>query len=137
MAGARGHPLWVRALGTPSVRVGERLLTPADWSFAKPRELLFYLLTHPASSKRQIGLDLWPAASPGQLRNSFHTALHHLRRALGHPGWIRFAHGAYDLDGSVELDYDVDAFEVELAAARRAHAGAPATAIPHLQAAVA
>jgi two-component SAPR family response regulator len=128
--------LRVRGFGAPAVYVAERLLTPADWTFAKPRELLFYLLTNPASSKQQIGLDLWPAASTGQLRNSFHTALHHLRRALGHPGWIRFEHGGYDLDRTVDCSYDVHAFESGLAAARRAHGRSPVTAIPLLQAAV-
>src|SRR5215207_7480037 len=69
---ARGEsatpPLRIFALGAVSVYVGQRLLTPPDWTFAKPRELLLYLLTNPASTKQQIGLDLWPAASAVQLR---------------------------------------------------------------------
>jgi DNA-binding SARP family transcriptional activator len=123
------------ALGETRVYVGDRGVTAADWTFAKPRELLFYLLTHPGSGKREIGLALWPAASAAQLRNSFHAALHHLRRGLGGQGWIRFEHGRYEVAGGLDYFYDVAAFESSLAAARRAYTARPAAAITLLQAA--
>ena len=125
------------ALGPEQVLVRGRPLRPSDWTFAKPRELLFYLLTFPGSSKQQIGLDLWPAASTAQLRNSFHTALHHLRRGLGEPTWIAFRHGRYELASLVDYFYDVDQFEAGLAAARAVYAQKRSDAIPHLQAALA
>ena len=130
-------PLRIFALGPARVYVRERALTPSNWTFAKSRELLFYLVTNPGASKQQIGLDLWPAASPAQLRNSFHTALHHLRRGLGEPTWISFEHGKYELNRLVECFFDVAAFEAGLEAGRRAYAESRPDAIPHLRAALA
>jgi DNA-binding SARP family transcriptional activator len=50
----------------------------------KPRELLYYLLSHPEGrTKEQIVLALWPDASASQLRSSFHDTMFRLRRALG------------------------------------------------------
>jgi two-component SAPR family response regulator len=132
---ARAHRLRAVALGGSRVYVDDRLSTPADWTFAKPRELLFYLLTRRASSKHEIGLALWPRASASQLRNSFHTALYHLRRALGAADWIRFEHGRYTVHVPAGHFYDVDAFESGLAAAGEARGASPAAAIDHLRAA--
>ena len=57
-----------------------------DWTYAKARELLFYLVCHPSRSKEQIGLALWADASNAQLQNNFRVVLHHLRQALGQLG---------------------------------------------------
>jgi DNA-binding SARP family transcriptional activator len=81
-----------------------------------------------------VGLALWPDASAGQLRGSFHVMLHHLRRALGGADrdaarpWIAFADGRYRLERALgpdaeptsALDCDVDAV---LAAADRLRQG--------------
>ena len=98
----------------------DALVSSTDWGSAKPRELLFYLLGHPQGrTKEQIGLALWPEASPAQLRNSFHVTLHHLRRALGDPAWIVFESERYRFDRSRAYDYDVERFESHLAEADR------------------
>lgn len=107
------------ALGTARVLVGERALTNADWTYAKAKELFFYLLTHPAATKAQIGLDLWPDASPAQLRSTFHRIMHCLRRALGRAEWILFENDAYTLNRALPHWFDVQAFEASLAEARR------------------
>jgi DNA-binding SARP family transcriptional activator len=93
------------------VLAGQRALAQADWTYAKSKELLFYLLSRSPATKAQIGLDLWPDASPNQLRAAFHSALHHLRRALGRPDWIVYAGGEYSFNGDLPLDYDVRSFE--------------------------
>jgi predicted ATPase/DNA-binding SARP family transcriptional activator len=102
--------LSVRALGRSVVTVGGRVLGPEDWTYAKPRELLFYLLARPGSTKGEIGLALWPEASGAELRNSFHTGLKFLRRALGDAARVRFTGGAYHLEPLAALDYDVANF---------------------------
>jgi len=82
----KAHPeLRIFALGPARVERGEHALTPSQWGYAKPKELLFYLLSHPPRTKEQIGLALWPEASSSQLRSSLHRTLHHLRKALGRP----------------------------------------------------
>jgi len=128
-------PLTVRALGTATVRVGEVALTAADWSYAKPRELLFLLVASPPQTREQLGAALWPDLRGKQLGNALHTALRELRRALGNPEWVRYVGGRYSFNRTLGHDCDVDTFESALAAAGRARpAGA---ALPDLQRAVA
>lgn len=115
--------LVVRGFGALEVLRDGRLLTNEDWTYAKPRELLFRLLTTPAGcTKEQIGLDLWPDASPARLRSSFHVTVHHLRRALGAPEWIAFSEGRYRFEAARPMAFDVTQFEawIEEAAALRA-----------------
>jgi DNA-binding SARP family transcriptional activator len=112
------QPLDLRALGGEDVRLGGRPLSPADFGYAKPRELLFFLAERGSADKSQIGLALWPEASSTELRSAFHTTLHHLRRAVGADRVI-FAGGRYRLAES-ELRYDADGFRQGLAAARAA-----------------
>jgi predicted ATPase/DNA-binding SARP family transcriptional activator len=130
-----GGPLRIRALGEATVHRGEVLVTAADWGYAKPRELLFLLVTSPPMSREQLGVALWPDQPGQQLGNSLHTALRGLRRALGDPGWVQYADGRYAFNTSREYDCDVTAYEQALAAARQARPAA--AALPHLQRAVA
>jgi DNA-binding SARP family transcriptional activator len=119
-AEAKAPPeLRIFALGPARVYRGEVALASSEWAYAKSRELLFYLLGHPSRTKAQIGLDLWPEASPSQLRSTFHKVLHHLRLALGRPDWVVFEKGRYAFNRSLGYFYDVEAFESKLSEARR------------------
>jgi DNA-binding SARP family transcriptional activator len=125
--------LRIFALGPARVERGEQPLAPSDFGYAKPRELLFYLLSHPAGrTKAQIGHDLWPEASPSQLRGVLHEALRRLRRALGGSEWIVHRRGRYAFEHSLDYSFDVETFETNLAAAASA-AAEPERAIAHLQ----
>jgi predicted ATPase/two-component SAPR family response regulator len=125
-AEAKAHPeLKIFALGPARVERGEQALSPSEWGYAKPRELLFYLLSHPPRAKEQIGLSLWPEASSSQLRSSLHRTLHHLRKALGRAEWISFEKGRYSFNRSLGYFYDAEAFESKLAEARRLESEAP------------
>ena len=128
-------PLRVRALGQATVELGGTALTAADWGYAKPRELLFLLITSPPLTREQVRAALWPELSRQQLGNALHTALRELRRALGDQGWIVYAAGQYSVNRDRAFDCDVDTFESSLAAAGRAR---PASAgLPDLRRAVA
>lgn len=119
--GAAMPRLRVHALGALEVFVGGVPVDPSAWGSARPRELLVYLLLHPEGrTKEQVGLAFWPDASPAQLRNNFHVTLHRLRRALGHPEWVVLVNDRYRVDPAVLEEFDVAAFEQELAGARRA-----------------
>jgi DNA-binding SARP family transcriptional activator len=132
---ARGGPLRIRTLGAAVVEFGDTALTAADWSYAKPRELMFLLVSSAPMTKDQIAAALWPDLSRQQLGNALHTALRELRRALGDPGWVVYSDGRYRFDRSRPHECDVAAFEDALAAARRAR---PAeAALPDLQRAIA
>jgi predicted ATPase/DNA-binding SARP family transcriptional activator len=127
--------LRIRALGAATVHRGDTLVTAADFGYAKPRELLFLLVTSPPLTREQLGIALWPDQSRQQLGNALHTALRGVRRALADPGCVRYADGRYTFNRERPLDCDVDTFEQALAAARQAQ---PASAaVPELQRAIA
>ncbi|MGC7100015.1 tetratricopeptide repeat protein [Amycolatopsis lurida] len=116
-------PLRVFAFGRAEVFLGSEPLLPADWTFAKPRELLYFLLTETDCTKHRIGRALWPWSTDAQVRNNFHTTLHHLRRALRQPGWVTYSNGRYRFDREAGCDFDVDRFrnalrDTELAPAK-------------------
>ena len=77
---------------------------------------------HPEGrTKEQVGLAFWPDASAAQLRNSFHVTLHRLRKALGTSGvdHPRRTTAIASIPAVLE-EFDVLAFERDVAAARRA-----------------
>jgi predicted ATPase/DNA-binding SARP family transcriptional activator len=124
--------LRIQALGAARVHLGPTMRESPAWTYAKPRELLYFLLSHADSTKDQIGAALWPWTSPTTLRNSFHTTLHHLRRALGDPTWITYRHGRYSFNRDRPYAWDVDVLNTGLA---HIHSTEP-TSLPHLVAAV-
>jgi DNA-binding SARP family transcriptional activator len=134
-AGRLSGPLRVRALGAASVELGGTALTAPDWGYAKPRELLFLLITSPPLTREQLRAALWPELSRPQLGNALHTALRELRRALGDNDWIVYAAGHYSVNRERAFDCDVDEFESSLAAAGRARP--PAAGLSDLRRAIA
>jgi predicted ATPase/DNA-binding SARP family transcriptional activator len=122
------------ALGPAYVFSHEQALT--SWPYARVKELLFYLISYPARTKAQIGLALWPHASPAQLRNSLSTTLYHLRRALGDSQWIIFEDDLYRFNRELEYQFDVEVFETNLVQADHVQAQTPDRAITLMQDAV-
>ncbi len=113
------HEIRIVALGPGQVFQEGRELVAADWTFARPKELLFYLVAHPPQTKEQIGAIFWPDASPTQLRQSFRTTLYHLRQALGRREWVLFENGRYGFNRDLDYWYDVERFESLLQEAER------------------
>lgn len=107
----------ISALGTTRVHLDGHPLGPADWGYAKPKELLYYLLDFPDRTKEQVGAELWPWASTGSLRNSFHATVYALRRALGRADRIVYRGGRYAFNRSLAYSYDLERLEAALAAA--------------------
>jgi predicted ATPase/DNA-binding SARP family transcriptional activator len=105
-----GSPaLEVRALGPLEILRDGALLPDSAWRYARPRELLLFLLSHPEGCTRdQIGLIFWPEASATQVKNNFHVMLHQVRKALGRADLVSFEHDRYrvnrDVDGGVRFD---------------------------------
>ncbi len=126
--------LRLNALGTACVFSDNRALTA--WPYARVKELLFYLASYPARTKAQIGLDLWPDASPKQLRNSLGITLYHLRRVLGNSQWIIFEDEVYRFNRALDYQFDVEAFEAQLAHTGRVESQTPDRAVTLLQAAI-
>jgi DNA-binding SARP family transcriptional activator len=111
-APGRSH-LALQVLGPFQLTRDGRVMSGDAAPVGKVRELLLFLLLHDHVTKEDVGLALWPDASPAQVRNAFHVTLHHLRRILGPEQWIVFDRNGYHLDrspaGDVVMDVDVDA----------------------------
>ena len=145
------HSLSIYALGPVQVLRGEQLLS--DWAYLDSAELFFFLLQHTRKPKRkpgtgplrqedlhgktreQIGLELWPDASPKQLTSNLKARLYDLRHVLGDGEWILWDNGQYKFNATKDYWFDVEAFEEQVAEAGRLQAQAPAQAIACLQAA--
>jgi len=111
--------LRVQALGSLQVFVDGESIDASAWGSARPRELLVYLLMHPdGRTKEQVGVVFWPDASATQLRNSFHVALHRLRKALGGSEWVSLANERYVIPAELIESFDVTDFERAAAAAK-------------------
>ncbi len=128
--------LHIFVLGSTRVKRADKALTATEWTYAKSKELLFYLLSAGPRTKEQIGLALWPDLSAEQLRSSFHSVLHHLRRALGQSDWIIFERERYYFNRSLAYWYDLEVFERYLQQARQAQVSQPEEAIACLEAAI-
>jgi DNA-binding SARP family transcriptional activator len=128
--------LQILGLGGAEVYLNGRMLVASDWTFAKPKELLYYLASNTPKTKEQIGLAFWPDASPGQLRISLRATLYHLRRALGERGWVLYENGYYQFNRALDYWYDVEAFEEGIEAADKQPVTDMDLAIKQLEAAV-
>lgn len=113
----RHAQLGVTTLGSCRVHLDDVPVASAEFGYAKPRELLCFLLDRRDATKDQIGAALWPWASPSGLRSSFHTCLHHVRSALG-ADRVVFSDGRYGINRALPYDYDVESFEMLLGRAR-------------------
>jgi len=115
--------LIVNALGPLEVIVDGVPVPSKRWGYAKARELLLLLLTYrDGRTREQIGAALWPESSAARVRNSVHVTLHHLRRALGSPEWVRFDGERYRMttvDGA-RIVFDAGEFEAIVSGAMRA-----------------
>jgi predicted ATPase/two-component SAPR family response regulator len=115
-----GVDLRIRALGAFETFVRGRRIEKTDWGSSRARELLAFLACHPEGcTKAQIGLALWPDASPGQLRNTFHVTLHRLRNALALPDAIQVDGERYRVSKSLSREFDAELFEHDVRAATR------------------
>lgn len=113
--------LEVRALGPLEIRLHGELATGEEWSHARPRELLLYLLCHPEGRTRdQAGLVFWPDASAAQVRNRYHVLMHRLRRTLGDGSLIIVDGDRYRVDPARHVRFDVADFVAAVTDALRA-----------------
>lgn len=135
-AGRAGEVLVVRVLGCVEIQVGDRTVGPAQWKYARGRDLLLYLACVGRASRGKLGEAFWPGVAAENQRNSLNVCLHWLRRALGAHDWVLYRGGAYELNPARTLHCDLHAFERLLVAADCAHAD-PAEQLRALDAALA
>jgi DNA-binding SARP family transcriptional activator len=96
------------------------LLASEAFAYARPRELLLYLLMYPEGRTReQIGLVFWPDASAAQVKNNFHVTLHLVRKALGRADWVVFQKERYRINPDFRVELDAAEFEIGVTRALR------------------
>ena len=121
----------IQTLGRMEVRINSRLVTGSDWRSLVARDLFFFLLDHPQGlSKEQIGLELWPDASPDQLQQRFRNLIYRLRHAVGSEVIVLGPGEIYQFNTGLDYEYDVETFERELELALRKEN--PETRLDHL-----
>jgi non-specific serine/threonine protein kinase len=103
--------LHIVTLGSTQVFVDGQPIAANRWVYQKAKELFYYLATQPATSKAQIGIDIWPEASNEQLRSGFHRAMYHIRQALGKPDWVVFSNHTYRFSSQISIWCDVHVLE--------------------------
>jgi len=101
--------LEIYALGEGQVARDGHLIPSSDWQAAMAKELFFYILLHGPVERDAIGLVFWPELPLKKMRNSFHTTVHRVRRALG-TDVIILEEGQYRL-GDIDYWFDVEEFE--------------------------
>jgi DNA-binding SARP family transcriptional activator len=104
--------LEISTLGALSITVDGVPMPDESLPTGKVLELLLFLLLHRGATKDEVGLALWPDASPAQVRNLFHVTLHNLRRTMGATRWISYDRSIYRFDRMPDqghtLEVDVD-----------------------------
>jgi LuxR family maltose regulon positive regulatory protein len=106
----------VYALGEGRVVCDGRPVPPSEWQGAMAKELFFYILLHGPLERDAIGLVFWPDLSTRRMRDSFHTTLYRMRRAVG-AGGVVVEDGRYRV-GDVDCWFDVEQFEESVERAR-------------------
>jgi non-specific serine/threonine protein kinase len=114
----------IRALGASEVRLDG---VAAEGLWGRPKELLILLAWNSDGMRREdVGLALWPDASPEKLRNLFHVTLHRLRKCLVNPAgsrasgdWIVREGERYRLTRTIPWQLDARRFEAAVASAMR------------------
>ncbi|PTA66348.1 AfsR/SARP family transcriptional regulator [Deinococcus arcticus] len=114
--------LTLRSLGRAEVLRGGQ---PVKWEAESARDLVFFLMAHPEGRSREdIIHGLWQEDGTARSGNRFRVTLHRARAALGDPGSITEAYGAYRLSGEVLRASDVFRLYAALADAEHAEGDA-------------
>jgi LuxR family transcriptional regulator, maltose regulon positive regulatory protein len=124
----------IRALGKVQVKVADQVITSSDWQVQTARDLFLLLLAHPEGlTKEQIGEIFWPDSTTGELKLRFKNTIYRLRHAAGKDAILFQGESLYLFNRFMDYEYDVEAFQKELAQAERA---APVERAEHYRAAV-
>lgn len=117
--------LQIQAFGQSRVVFGDTIITSTKWQNSDlMREYFFYLVTHPEGIRREdIGLVIGPDISPGKLKRQFKNTVYRLRQMFTKEVIIFDAdEDRYYFNRQLDYDYDVEAFERQIARARSLNA---------------
>jgi PAS domain S-box-containing protein len=114
------YEIKIQAFGQERVWVQNRLVTTKDWQVNAAQDLFFLLLANPEGlTKEQVGLHMWPDASPEDLSVRFKNTLYRLRKAVGNQAILLGNHG-YRFNRMLDYFYDVEIFTNQIEKADKA-----------------
>ncbi len=114
------YEIKIQAFGQERVWVQNRLVTSKDWQVNAAQDLFFLMLAHPGGlTKEQVGLYMWPDASPEDLNVRFKNTLYRLRKAVGNQAILLGNHG-YRFNRMLDYFYDVEIFTAQIEKAEQA-----------------
>jgi len=104
----------IRTLGKMQVKVGDRILTNADWQGQVAPELFFLLLAHPDGLTKEEIIDIfWVDLTLDESRLRFKNAIYRLRHAAG-KDVIVFDEEVYRFNSALDYEYDAEIFQREV-----------------------
>jgi ATP/maltotriose-dependent transcriptional regulator MalT/two-component SAPR family response regulator len=125
----------IRTLGKAQVKIGDHLITTAEWRTQMSRDFFLYLVAHPeGATKEEIAEVFWPYSSAEAIRLRFKNTIYRVRRAVGTDA-ITFVDEYYRFNRSIDYEYDAEEFLNELNAANASNSRPDQ--IKHLKAAIA
>lgn len=88
-----------------------------EWEGHLPRLLFFFVLDRPVVTRAEICSTFWPELTIDQAVNVFHVTKRRLHKALGFDALVH-QDGYYQINPTIEVDYDVERFTSALVMAR-------------------
>ncbi len=106
--------------GKVQVKIGDHVITGAEWMTQNARDLLILLLLHPEGmTKEEIGEIFWSDSTPAELKLRFKNTIYRLRHAAG-KDVVLFENEIYTFNRGMDYEADFENFTNYLNQARRA-----------------
>lgn len=111
--------LTITTFGKIQIKMGDHVITGAEWMSQNARDLLLLLLMHPEGlTKEEIGEIFWPDSTPAELRLRFKNTIYRLRHAAGKDA-VLFEDEIYTFNRGMDYEADCENFSQGILASRR------------------
>ncbi|MHB0988825.1 MAG: BTAD domain-containing putative transcriptional regulator [Bellilinea sp.] len=112
--------LSIITFGKTQVKIGDHLITGAEWMSQNARDLLLLLAFFPEGmTKEEIGEIFWLDSTPAELKLRFKNTIYRLRHAAG-KDVVLFDNEIYTFNRGMDYEADFENFTNNLNQARRA-----------------
>ena len=107
--------------GKVQIKLGDHVITGAEWMSQNARDLLLLLVLHPEGmTKEEIGEIFWIDSTPAELKLRFKNTIYRLRHAAGKDA-VLFEDEIYTFNRGMDYEADFENFIHSLRQAKRAH----------------
>ncbi len=110
--------LTITTFGKNQIKLGDHIITGAEWMSQNARDLLLLLLMHPEGlTKEEIGEIFWPNSTPAELKLRFKNTIYRLRHAAG-KDVVLFEDEIYLFNRGMDYEADCENFSWDCCARR-------------------